>query len=83
MDVAQPVSLLILDINMPRVSGLECIKQVRKLYGGLQLERQQEVLRPFVVYMTETPQNIILQFVQEQEKPDLYLEKPVPRSAFL
>ena len=28
----QPISLLLLDINMPIISGLECAQQVKQLY---------------------------------------------------
>ena len=34
----QPISLLLLDINMPIISGLECAQQVKQLYREINEE---------------------------------------------
>ena len=82
-DVVQPISLLILDINMPEPNGLECSKLIKQLYIKRNRETQSDKpLRPCIVFMTETPFTVMNEFIKADEAPDLYLEKPVDVKIF-
>ena len=75
-----PVSLLLLDINMPIVDGLECAKSIMELYKEKNLQDNgngKTVLRPFLIFMTQTPFSIMKNFIQQDEQSDIYLEKPI------
>ena len=82
-DVVQPISLLILDINMPEPNGLECSELIKQLYIKRNQETQSDIpLRPCIVFMTQTPFTVMNEFMKADEAPDLYLEKPVDAKIF-
>ena len=84
----QPVSLLLLDINMPDVNGMEALVQIKEKYRFLNerlkqaaathAEREEEILRPFICYLSQHDKSIMGQFIKDNEKADCYLEKPLP-----
>ena len=52
--VFQPVSLLLLDINMPIVNGMQTAEQIRKLYGEAQANTvdNANLVRPLIVFLS-------------------------------
>ena len=62
-DEVQPVSLLLLDINMPIMHGLECSKAVSDLYKKVNTQRKRlkkpPLIQPLTCFMTQTPFNMI------------------------
>lgn len=59
--VIQPISLLLLDINMPQLTGIEACKQIRRKYDEINhraeepesmADHQTHVLKPFICYLT-------------------------------
>ena len=81
--VVQPVSLLLLDINMPVLNGHETLKKVKQLFkdfnesSGL---NSPLVLRPMICYLSSTENDVMTQFLDEDEQAEIYLEKPLPKS---
>ena len=91
----QPVSLLLLDINMPILDGIETQKLIMEKFQKLherspRFEAQEEkpintraavsrnatLLRPFICYVTQYECSTMQQFMQIDERPEAYLEKP-------
>ena len=82
-NVVQPISLLILDINMPELNGLECSRKIKQLYIDKNRQTQsKKLLRPCIIFMTQTPLTVMNAFMESDETPDLYLEKPVDAKIF-
>ena len=82
----QPIPLLLLDINMPRLSGLEACKLIKKKYSLINSRalKQPEVqlaetlvMRPFICFVTQQEFGTMRQFITEEEQADCYLEKPL------
>ena len=64
-----PVRLLILDINMPGLNGLLCNQRIRELYkeANEKLRDSGRIMRPLIVYMTQTPLKMISNFIKNEE----------------
>ena len=58
-DEIQPVSLLLLDINMPIMHGLECSEKINQMYKEQNQERLKQnkppLVSPLTCFMTQTP----------------------------
>ena len=88
----QPVKLMILDINMPHMDGLQTVKETRALYkeinervclaNGLDPIYDQILYRPMLIYMSKHEENIQL-FMEDQERADLFVNKPIERDDIL
>ena len=80
-DDIQPVSLLLLDINMPIMHGLECSKKVKQMYIEANQERLQKnqppLISPLTCFMTQTPFEVLKTLIKDDEMTDLYFEKPM------
>ena len=73
--VYQPISLLLLDINMPVLNGLQTLPLVKKRFADL--NETMKVQRPLICYLTQFEESF-QQLVTENEKADLFLQKPLP-----
>ena len=83
----QPVSLLLLDINMPLLDGFETLKAVKGLFDQLneRLRKEQQheekadifVLRPTICFFSQFTRDKFIHFFTEDEQPEFYLEKPL------
>lgn len=41
-------------------------------------ERKTKVIRPFICYLSQFDYGTMMQLITDEEKPDFYLEKPLP-----
>ena len=74
----QPVSLLLLDINMPVLNGYETLIKVKELFKQVNENNpKQQFVRPMICYLSQTDQAIMKQFLTEEENAEAYLDKPV------
>ena len=70
---------------MPLITGMEVFKVIHDLYRrfdgiGSQSARRGrvKVIRPVICYLSQYERMNMIQFIQEDEKADCYLEKPLP-----
>ena len=53
----QPVALVLLDINMPIMTGLEAVKSIKGLFDRcneeLEAEGRNSLIRPVIMYFTQ------------------------------
>ena len=90
--VIQPVSLLILDVNMPILNGLQVLMQVKEKFDSLESELlnsrkmisitetplpQVKVVRPLIAYLSQNDYHTIKMFCKPEEQPDIFLSKPL------
>ena len=81
----QPVSLIILDINMPIMDGMETAKRIKQLYDDYNEMLAKSSLyhhglvRPFLCHLTQFDKTFKT-FMQPEETGDLFLNKPLPHS---
>ena len=81
--VIQPVSLLILDINMPILNGFETKKAIEELFVKFNARLNSEhpeitVLRPLVCYLSQFDQKSFYTNFGATSKAECYIEKPLP-----
>ena len=80
-DEIQPVSLLLLDINMPIMHGLECSEKINQMYKEQNQERLKQnkppLVSPLTCFMTQTPYYMLKSLIKQEEMTDVYLEKPM------
>ena len=85
----QPVALLLLDINMPIMTGMEVMLRLKKKYKEMNEKAKNVegsdssnshiiVLKPFICYYSQYDRATMMNFMTEEEKADYYLEKPLP-----
>ena len=68
---------------MPELNGLECSRKIKQLYIDKNRQTQsKKLLRPCIIFMTQTPLTVMNAFMESDETPDLYLEKPVDAKIF-
>ena len=60
----QPVALVLLDISMPILSGLETLKQIKKNYGKYDEAR---LKRPLICYLSQLSYSPMINFIAEDE----------------
>ena len=68
--VVQPVSLLLLDINMPILNGYDTLKKVKQLFKDFNDKRDPAsplVLRPMICYLSSSEQEVMRQFLTKEE----------------
>ena len=70
----QPVSLLLLDVNMPILHGLDTLPLVKQKFQDA--NHRLPVLRPVICYLTQFDGEF-KQFIREEEEAECYLEKPL------
>ena len=79
----QPIRLVLIDFNMPIMSGFEAITAIKKKFEEFNEERarkdQIKVYRPFFCMFSQGSINTIQQFMYDEEQPECYLEKPVQK----
>ena len=52
--VFQPVSLLILDINMPVVNGLQAAAKIKELFENAERDKGgNKIIRPLIVFLSQ------------------------------
>ena len=81
--VIQPVSLVLLDINMPILNGHETLKKVKQLFEDLNNSSDPDlplVMRPMICYLSSVERNVMEQFLTLEEQAEIYLEKPLPKN---
>ena len=71
-----PVSLILLDINMPILNGLETLKQIKQRFAAYD---ETKLMRPMICYLTQLDHKQMSKFICQDEQPDCYLEKPLPQ----
>ena len=81
--VIQPVSLLILDINMPILNGFETKKTIEELFVKFNNRMSAEqpdttVLRPLICYLSAFDQKSFYASCVGKFKAECYIEKPLP-----
>ena len=74
-DFYQPVSLVLLDINMPILNGLETLKLIKEQYS---IYNKDKLVRPMICYLSQMNYTTMRSFICLEEEPDCYLEKPLP-----
>ena len=88
----QPVALLILDICMPILDGMETVKRVKEKFRQFNEEickklvlklpsaskKNQIVIRPLIIHLSQFDDNF-QSFIKEEERADLYISKPVKK----
>ena len=75
----QPIALLFLDINMPLVDGFETSARVKQLFELHNQENEIKLLRPMICFLSHLDPENMTHFITEQEKPEIYFEKPVSK----
>ena len=81
----QPVSLIILDINMPIMDGMETAKRIKQLYDEYNemlakaSHCKHGLVRPFLCHLTQFDKTFKT-FIKPEETGDLFLNKPLPHS---
>ena len=82
----QPVVLLLIDINMPILNGMETVPKIKKLFtefnnfmreGPSVSGRKNLVVRPPILYFSQFDRKTMYNFISKEENADFYLEKPV------
>ena len=79
----QPVSLLILDVNMPIMHGLETSQKVKELYDAHNKCTETILTRPLIVLWSQNDMRTIQQFITEDEQADMYWQKPLTKNELL
>ena len=75
--------MLILDINIPIYSGLNVFVKIKDMFEKSNEARKEklgessDILRPFTCYLSQSDYEIMSQFIDEDERTECYLEKPV------
>ena len=76
MDDFQPVALILLDINMPIMTGLEAIKVIKKLFEETDTELtaknvsgrpQGKLIRPVLLFFSQYNRQRMKMFMIEEE----------------
>ena len=75
---------------MPELNGMDALVQIKEKYNilnehlkqssgdGAHASQKDEILRPFICYLSQHDKNIMGQFMKNEEKADCYFEKPMP-----
>ena len=75
--------MLLLDINIPIYNGLNVFVKIKEMFDRSNQARRdrlgesRDILRPFTCYLSQSDYGIMSQFIDEDERSDCYLEKPV------
>ena len=73
-----PVSLLILDINMPVLNGLQAAEKIRALYKtGNENLSGSKLMPPVIVFLTQLDFDHMRQLMYLNEEADIFLAKPL------
>ena len=86
-----PVTLLLLDINMPILTGIEALVLIKNKYRIINEQYNQikgnkvgldevAVIRPLICYYSQYDRDTMPIAMTDDEMADLYLEKPLPAS---
>ena len=73
--VQQPISLILLDINMPILHGLETLPRV--MHAFREINNKLPVLRPLICYLSQYDGTIKTFIKVEEEEADCFVEKPL------
>lgn len=84
----QPVTLLLLDINMPIIHGIEALRLIKEKFNtyNYRFNRSQNqlidgpqlrILRPMICYFSQHERSPMDNFIGEDEQAELYLQKPL------
>ena len=74
----QPVSLLILDINMPIITGLQAAAKIKELYENVGRDKGgSKIIRPLIVFLSQLDYGRMLAFTYENEQADIFFPKPI------
>ena len=87
----QPVSLLLLDINMPILNGLQVLLKVKEKFELTEkklaeIESTEDqpastsklrVVRPLIAYLSQNDYGQMKMFCQPDEQADVFLAKPL------
>ena len=68
----QIACLLILEINLIGSIGNEVFGQIKSLF-----EQSPHLVRPLTCYLSSTEESVMSQFITEDERAELYFEKPI------
>ena len=77
-----PVTLLLIDINMPILTGIEALKLIKQNYDKINVslaeQNRPKLVRPAICYYSQYNKRTMELFMKDDELADFYLEKPVP-----
>ena len=66
----QPISLVLLDVNMPILSGMETLVKLTEMFGD---DDSNRILRPMICYLSQYDGTSMKMFLKEDEFADYYL----------
>ena len=85
----QPLTLLLLDINMPIMTGFDIVPLIKKRFRDVNTKRstlyhegklRKEptlILRPTICYLSQYEQSVMKCYIQDEEKAECFIEKPL------
>ena len=75
----QPVKLMLLDNNMPRIMGIQVIKMLRKFITEENKSRAVKVKEPMFVIITAFVSPLLSSFLAAENIEQLVFEKPLQK----
>ena len=74
------MSLVILDVNMPIMHGLEASQKVKELYDAHNKRNETKIARPAIVIWSQHDLMSMKQFITDDEQADMYWQKPLKKN---
>ena len=80
--IVQPVALLILDVNLPVITGLDVCSKVKEIYTRKQKELNDKSIdpiqlhRPLIIFYSSLDYKNMEMLCYDHEKADLFVKKP-------
>merc|ERR1711990_734666 len=86
----QPISLILLDINMPILTGYDVVPLIKKRFEAINENKSDLfrkgtlkvkpaiLVRPMICYLSQYSAEVMKTYISEAETTDCYLEKPLP-----
>ena len=75
----QPITILLLDINMPLVDGFETSVKVKQLFTQHNEKNKIKLLRPMICFLSQLDPESTTHIITKQEYAEIYFEKPISK----